>query len=65
MNAINHATQIPHNSSRKPLARLKHSLWALRYPRVAIVNQRANITLRRGKWTCLRALGGEKLALRP
>jgi hypothetical protein len=44
-----------HNSSNKPLARLKHSLWALSNPREIENNRNWNIKLRRHKWAKLGA----------
>jgi hypothetical protein len=41
---------VMHNSSTKPLARLKHSLWALANPGVARRNLEWNAKYRLHKW---------------
>lgn len=59
-NALRRATEKPHNSSRKPLARLKHSLWVRAHPHIIEQQQEFNIRARRGKWACLLTLDALK-----
>lgn len=46
---------MPHNSSTKPAARLKHALWMLTNPREIEINRNWNIKHRLHKWAKLGA----------
>jgi hypothetical protein len=47
---------IQHNSSTKPMARLKHALWMVTHTKEIEENRQWNIRTRRRKWSQLGAV---------
>lgn len=45
---------VSHNSSKKPLARLKHALWMIENPRILQDNLNWNVRHKLHRWVALR-----------